>query len=91
MLCDICGLYEAKYTCRLCGRRVCEHDYIHDEGVCTVCRDARCRICGRYLAVGYCSVCGRIGCSDCLIQVDLVTYMCRECYVKTGGLIDKTR
>ncbi len=79
-LCSICGLEEAVYKCRLCGRWVCSRDYDSSRGVCITCKYTLCRICGRYHSIGYCRVCGRIGCEECLIQETLVTYICRECY-----------
>lgn len=78
-LCDVCGLKEAKYKCRECGREVCEDDYDPETGLCSICRETRCEICGRRPAIGYCMVCGRIGCEECLVQVSLVSYVCRSC------------
>lgn len=80
--CVICGINDALYKCRLCGRMVCSKDYDHVIGLCSICKTTRCEICGRYPSIGYCLVCGRVGCEDCLIQVTLVSYVCRECVRK---------
>ncbi len=83
-LCEICGEVEAKYTCRLCGRRVCSKHFNSNRGICSVCEMSLCEICGEYLSISYCPICGRLGCSDCLIQLTPVVRVCRDCLNKYG-------
>ncbi len=90
ILCSICERKQAKYRCRICGRPVCEEDYILEEGICRVCKVTRCEICGKYPAIGYCMICGRIGCEDCLVQVSPVAYVCKDC-IKEGRYKLETR
>ncbi len=85
MLCSICEEKEAKYRCRICGRPVCEDDYVAEKGICRVCEETLCEICGKYPSIGYCMVCGRMGCEDCLVQVSMVSYICIDCYRKERG------
>ncbi len=82
MSCSICGVKEAVYKCRVCGRTVCRDDYVLEKGICRVCEETMCQICGNNLSIGYCRVCGRLGCEDCLVQVSPVSYICRECLSK---------
>ncbi|RLG83376.1 MAG: hypothetical protein DRO40_04835 [Thermoprotei archaeon] len=77
--CSICGIANAEYKCRICGRLVCSRDYIKSQGICLICKDTMCEICGKYLSIGYCMICGRIGCEDCLVQVSTVAYVCKKC------------
>ncbi|MEM0246521.1 MAG: hypothetical protein QXG15_04170 [Desulfurococcaceae archaeon] len=79
MKCEICEIKEPLYTCKMCGRRVCDDDYDKITGYCLVCKDAICKICNRYLSIGVCKYCGRLGCERCLIQVSPIEYTCVDC------------
>lgn len=35
--CEICGIQEARYVCRQCGRRVCGRDFRSELWLCTNC------------------------------------------------------
>jgi len=85
LLCSICEQKPARYVCKMCGRNVCEDDYILEKGVCKICGEALCEICGKYLSIGYCRVCGRMGCEECLIHYDQVSYICIDCLKKQSA------
>jgi len=36
-LCEICGVQEARYVCRRCGKRVCAKDFLPGRWLCTSC------------------------------------------------------
>jgi len=78
--CEICEDREAKYVCRICGRRVCEEDYSREKGICKVCEMSLCEICKRHLAVGKCEKCGRIICEECTAYFDGARRICKECF-----------
>lgn len=78
-LCEICEENSASKTCKICGRRVCEEDYVHSNGMCKVCEATICRICGIHLSIGYCVFCGRQVCEDCAVELDELRYACKEC------------
>ncbi|HDH45252.1 MAG TPA: orotate phosphoribosyltransferase [Thermococcus sp.] len=40
-LCSICGRAGARYTCRLCGRIVCEKCFDFQNGICINCRSSK--------------------------------------------------
>ena len=81
-LCEICHIREARYVCRLCGRRVCEEHFDKEKDLCVICSSSLCELCGVRLAVTYCPVCGRLICYEDSVQVDNVRRVCRECYAK---------
>jgi len=83
-LCEVCWDKPAAYVCPVCGRSVCEYDYVRESNRCLICEEAICSICGKHLAIGYCGVCGRLGCDDCLVQIDNVRRVCRDCLVRLG-------
>lgn len=83
--CSICEVKPGKYVCSICGRRVCEDDYVFEKKICIICAETLCEICGKYPSIGYCSSCGRLGCEDCLVQINLVSYKCRYCLRKKEG------
>ena len=37
-ICMICGRPNARYTCRLCGRIVCNNCYDFSNGICVACK-----------------------------------------------------
>lgn len=78
--CEICHVNEAKFTCRLCKRRVCRDHYDEAKGLCVVCSSSLCEICGLRLAVTFCPICGRLVCYEDSVQVDNVRRICRRCY-----------
>ncbi|MBW3011841.1 hypothetical protein KY311_01525 [Candidatus Woesearchaeota archaeon] len=39
--CDICGKAAAVFTCRMCGRHVCENCFDSRLQVCTICAKGR--------------------------------------------------
>jgi len=83
-LCEVCERNEAKYACKLCGRKVCSK-HIDSDGICSICKLTLCERCHKYHAIGYCKICGRVLCEDCLVQVSPVEYVCIDCYTKYFG------
>ena len=37
--CEICGVRDAEFVCRRCGRLVCRFDYDFELGVCKICAE----------------------------------------------------
>jgi hypothetical protein len=81
-LCEICEEKEAKYSCKLCGRKVCEDDFVKEKGICKVCEISLCQICHQHLSLGYCEICGRLICDECTAYFDGSRRICKECYAK---------
>jgi len=78
--CEICEEREVKYTCKICGRRVCEEDYLKEKEICRVCEMSLCEICKINLAIGKCEKCGRIICEECTAYFDGARRICKECF-----------
>jgi len=78
--CEICEEREEKYTCKICGRRVCEEDYLKVKEICRVCEMSLCEICKINLAIGKCEKCGRIICEECTAYFDGTRRICKECF-----------
>jgi hypothetical protein len=79
MKCQICEENQAKYTCKLCGRKVCEEDFVKEKGICKVCEMSLCEICHENLSIGKCEKCGRIICEKCTAYFDGARRYCIIC------------
>ncbi|AWR98318.1 hypothetical protein DFR86_09560 [Acidianus sulfidivorans JP7] len=78
-LCEICETKEAKYTCKICKRHVCEDDFNKEKQICSVCEMTLCQICGKNLSLGYCEKCGKLICDQCTGYFDGAKRICKEC------------
>lgn len=36
--CEVCNLRIARYSCKYCGKSVCEDDYDKNSGLCIICK-----------------------------------------------------
>ncbi|WP_216475983.1 hypothetical protein [Caldisphaera lagunensis] len=88
-ICDICGINEAIYKCKICKRNVCYDDFDEERGVCKICAASLCQICNSRLSVTYCPYCGRLVCIEDSIQLDNVRRVCIDCYKKGAIKLSK--
>ncbi|AYN75607.1 hypothetical protein SULI_09545 [Saccharolobus solfataricus] len=80
MKCEICEENISFFTCSLCGRQVCNNDYIMDKGICKICDMSLCKICQKHLAIGSCEICGNTICEECTAYFDGARRICKNCY-----------
>ncbi|MCS7099393.1 MAG: hypothetical protein RMH84_04430 [Sulfolobales archaeon] len=79
-MCEVCWFEEARYSCRLCSRRVCPRHYVVERGICAVCSINLCEICGRALAVDSCLLCGKLVCRQCSRELQPGIRVCGSCF-----------
>lgn len=79
-LCEVCEAREAHYTCRLCGRRICEKCFNKEKKICRVCLETLCDECGKRASVDTCVICGKKICRECSVELDYARRICLSCH-----------
>ncbi|QCO31329.1 hypothetical protein DFR88_09775 [Metallosphaera sedula] len=75
--CEICEEREARNTCSICGRSVCDLHF--KEGICSICEMSMCELCKKNLSIGYCESCGSLICEECVAYSNGSRRICKKC------------